>query len=385
MARFSVEPQTLYMMSDEQREQARRLAEFAEEIVSIRNNLAFSIASKQQIREKLRRIIEETNNNEKILSAMGEAAYDAADKYVTTEQRIYSNAGGQGKIASAKWADEYKDENKKSIWDNLLDFSIDLFDEAGAGGKFISKIIKGLTGGYVADGKAAWLDILKDLTGVTGGIASFLGGESYDALKLFGLDFEAKSFVDLIDDEIKKFALVSPEEAANLTKGKVVAKNVSAVAKWAGPALTIITEGVENYNDNKGSADSFRWLKETAGEAAFNIGEDILISAGVGAAVGSVFPGIGTVAGAVVGIIGTVVVKWGINKGFQALTGQKVDEFISDTAIDLLEGNYSAVGETWSSAGKHLSKVVGNAVQTTKDFASAAWNNLTGWSRTAYV
>lgn len=389
MAKFYINPPILHTVSENENAEYQRIFALADEIEDIKKNLLFSIAGAQQIKTRLNTAAENSRDNGNVLKQMSSVTSKIADLYSRTELEIYANAGGKSVAANITGMTDAivkkynKEENsKKSFGDYLKEFIVDAVGEMGTGGKITSKVLKYLTGANAGKGKANWLDAIKDVATVGGSIASFIGKSKADqTLAAFFGAAEQKSFIEGIKDGLKKFKFVDADDAAKLTGAKVVAKNVATVAKWAGTAVTFITEGIENYEENKNSSDKLRWVKEAIGETGVNIAEDILI----GAAIGSVVPGAGTVIGAAVAAVGTVGAKWIVNKGFNALTGQKFDEFVSDVVIDFSNKDYGAVAKTVGDAVATSVHNIGEGVKNVGKGISALWNNVTGWGQKAYA
>ncbi len=130
--------------------------------------------------------------------------------------------------------------------------------------------------------------------------------------------------------------------AFQVGKAKPLNENVKAVAKWTGAALTIVSNGIDNFaeNENKGRA-----LAETVGESTVELVEDFALT--------TFFTSLGVAVGAPVVVVGATVVlaKWGIDALSEHFTGEDLAESLSDLVLNGLEhvGNaFRCIGETVS-------------------------------------
>lgn len=380
MAQFSIQPDNVLRLSDDEKNYISKLNQIESTIQEVKNSLRWKIQAEAGIAESLRRTANHAGNCSRSMGNMQKGLVDVVSKYTTTEQRIVGN----GVLVNT--SNSINSENGENTggfpfkWDDVPEILRDLISSFGLVGSTVDFLAKVLTGGYPVSKVKTWADrfklgnnILNDVNGLASNVLDFISGDSKTVAGAFGIsELEKKSFAQLFEDGFDDY---------NLGKATKISEKMKVGAKWIGVATTAIPEGFENYEDNKGETDKTRWIKEMFGETAVNILEDMAISAGVGAAIGSVAPGIGTVAGAAVSVVGTVVVKWGINKGFEALTGQKIDEVISDVIIDANEHNYKAVVDTLG----NVASTTGANVVKGIEHVTSWWNQLTGWGNTAFA
>lgn len=182
------------------------------------------------------------------------------------------------------------------------------------------------------------LSLLKSLVKGTEKIAK---GVSNNGIDWFGLakvnpDKVPKTFGEAWSDSWGKYKVGDKATTA----GKI-----SAVAKWAGSILTVLSTGYENFTDTTENNSFERKVAETIGESAVKIVGGALIGSAVALLGG---PAI------VTGLI-TVGVTWGINSLSEAWTGKNAAEFISDACLDFGESIGSAIGDAVNTAKKKIS------------------------------
>lgn len=132
---------------------------------------------------------------------------------------------------------------------------------------------------------------------------------------------------------------------------------VSAVASWAGVALS----GVVSFFDNKeeqansnGTMSTGRVIAETVSETVIDTVVATAGSAVVGAAIATVT---GAVAAPAVVAIATGVALAGINAGVEALTGKSATEWVSDAVLDTACAVGSAVKDGAKAVAKWFQKL----------------------------
>lgn len=149
----------------------------------------------------------------------------------------------------------------------------------------------------------------------------------------------------------------------NSANASIAAKNaskISAVAQWAGVAITGLTNFASNVEEFQGDLSSPRLYAETAVETVVDVGTGLLIGAGVAAAAGAAAP---------VWAVGVVSTGIGMfaDWGSKAITGKGLTELVSDTVLDL----HKIVSGIKTTAGK--------AVSSAADKVSVGWRKLKDW------
>lgn len=117
---------------------------------------------------------------------------------------------------------------------------------------------------------------------------------------------------------------------------------VSAVASWAGLALSGFSHAISNIKEQKesnGTMSTGRVIAETISETAIDTAISAIATPVVGAAIATVT---GTVAAPAVVVITTGIALSAINAGVEAATGQSAVEWISD----LILNNTIAMGDS---------------------------------------
>lgn len=132
-------------------------------------------------------------------------------------------------------------------------------------------------------------------------------------------------------------------------KNATVAENVAAGCKWAGYALSFVGEFFDNKDEYEaGGMSTGRFAAETVIEGAVDVG----LSIGAGILVAAALPA--SAPAIVVGAVGAGVV-WLADTVVENLSGQDIDEWVSDIVID--------GGKAITGAAKDLGKAVGKGVR----------------------
>lgn len=141
----------------------------------------------------------------------------------------------------------------------------------------------------------------------------------------------------------------------SLSAQTTTAGKVGVIAKWAGYALTVAGNAVENYQEYQdGEISAGRAVGETIVESVVDIG----LSVGAGLLAAAVLP-----ASAPVVLVGaaSAAVVWAANGICKAITGKDAGELVADAVCDAVETTVNCV------------KSAGNAI---KEGAKAAWSGF---------
>lgn len=301
------------------------------------------------IRSRLSKVASDLTDEYNSACSLSQALGNIVDKYDWTERNII------GVYSFKKYAG-YDLGAESNVWNYIYENGKKLIGAYGPIGKGITTITDIFKGDYDWSSPKGYIDMLSNLVGITGGVASS-ASKGFSWQSLLGVSSEAKTFTQALKDN-----LIGDY---NFGAAEGVAENVGVACKWAGAALTVIGEGVENFTDDENSFG--RALAETVGESAVKLGEAAL----VGAAVGSIIPGAGTVVGAAVAVAATVVVDWGLNAATNYLFGKDFDEAVSDVVIDTVE----TVGKAAWEGVKTVGNALGNAASSAKDTVCSWWSN----------
>lgn len=368
MAEFTVKNFELQKNEDSLDRIARNLSTIQGRVNSVRNSLAFQIASSSSIRARLRAVSNDVYDERCGMRNMSQGLGQVRQKYGNTENRICGKT-------EAKWSPSKMQVFAAELSDNYG------WKEALDGAGYISKIY-----GLIDDIKNAdsWRDYIKS----GGDIYEFLeeAAKTYKNYKKIGNAVGSKKAMTWWFKNITGLKPLGRASTAknpmtrfwnNLTnktspfkakfddildgfKGK---KGVGkAVASWG----AVLVDSVLNWFDNKeeqansnGTMSDGRvvaeTITETAIDTAIGYGASIVVGAAITTALGTVAaPGV-----VVVALSGLVVA--GLNAGVKALTGKTTTEWLSDCILD---------------GAENIAKVVSKKAQKVSDAIGKWFNNL---------
>ena len=149
----------------------------------------------------------------------------------------------------------------------------------------------------------------------------------------------------------------------NLGKQTTTAGKVGTLCKWAGYALTFVSEGIDNYKEN---GMSWRFVGETAIEGAtyvgLSIGAGVLAAAALPVSAPAIL--VGAAAAGVVWLGDTVV---------EHFTGQDIGEWVSDLIYgdgkvaevrEWVGDRAQEIGESVREFGENVAEGIGNAADS---------------------
>ncbi len=172
-----------------------------------------------------------------------------------------------------------------------------------------------------------------------------------------------KGLLGLYDDGAASIGDAAQKFLDDMSIGKQAnaAGKVATICKWAGYALTVVSEGFENYEEN---GLSLRFVAETTIESGVSIG--LSIGAGIlaAAALGPTAPAI------LVGAVGAGAV-WVVDSVVEWATGQDIGEWVSDGICGAVEW----VGDGIQAAGEW----VGEGIEAAGEWAGDAIENAGEW------
>lgn len=338
---------------------------------NIRQNPAVSGEARRTITSVLDRIMESMEQEERNIKDMGASLYKITTVYQNCERRIIDqNIGekvskgihsGDGKTG-ASGSGESKKEGLSWKWKDIWKF-ISKVGIIGAGISTIGNLITG-------DGDLKTiLTSGKYTTMWIGGICSAIakrGSRAEWSPHILGMNnafskidtgSPGKAFTSSVN---KQFGYdLNMSKARGWEKGKVG-------AKWAGHAITALTNGVENYEEfQSGQIGTERAVAETVIETGVDITMGVAATAAITA--GAVALGV-TAAPAVAVGIAAAGVTWAVNGVCKWATGGKdVGEVVADVVCD--------VGEKAVAVVKDIGKSAKKAVNSLKK-ASAGWTRI---------
>lgn len=379
MAYFKAVPIPMGNLADREQGLSTKIKSNADTVEKVKKNLSLKIGNTASIKSRLNNIIEKMRVQSEQMQAMERALGEIRNLYVDTEQKVYSNAGGQGNIDVPAWAE--KTEENENLWKK---FGLGVLGKAGiigSGAKAIIDIINNFRNG-TWDGKAV-AGTAKALWSIgckvakTVGKAKKSGVTSVDWAKdLLGLG-KSSSFQKIMKSGLSNADKVKHSFDSVIKSEWRELKKASGIGKIA---LSGVINGFSNYDEymekykngevSKGYAIG-RGIAETIGETAVDWGKDALIAAGVTAglaAAGISAPAVVVGAAAVgVGMVLDVGCKWvtGTVLGGEA---KGVTEVVSDLVLDGVE----AAGKGIVKAGK----AIGDAAKSVADGAKSLWKGV---------
>lgn len=330
------------------------------DVGNIRQNLAVSGEARRTVTSVLDRIMESMEQEERKIKDMGASLYKITTAYQNCEKRIIDQNTGaviSGAVHSGSGKAEVLDngETKKEGLSWKWKDTWNVISKAGIAGAEVSTIGNFITG----DGDIKTiLTSGKFLTTGIGGICSAIAKRGLraewsahilgmnNALHKIDTSSQGKAFTSSMK---KQFGYdLDMSKAKGWEKGKVG-------AKWAGHALTAITNGVENYEEfQSGQIGAERAVAETVIETGTDIALGAAATAGATALAATIVTALGATAAPVVAVgAAAAVAIWAVNGVCKWLTGGKdVGEVVADAVCDVGEKAVSVVKDIGKSAKK---------------------------------
>ncbi len=319
----------------------------------------------------LTKIIEELNEERRLLNKMSETLEECVDCYSTFEIGI---ARCQSNV-SVSWGEEAREDStgdkEWTIW-SWNDFW-KLIGNGGIAGGVVSTFGNIVAGGWNI---SSILGSVEFANSVVGGVAGMVGGTEPKWKYLLGMDDAlgtlAKESGGSFWKAFKGSAKSQILDDLGFNGAATTADKVKVGTKWAGHVLSLAINGVENYQEfeGQGAYGVARGTAETVVETAVDIGLGIGATALVSA--GAVALGITAAPAVAVGAVAAGVV-WAANGVCKWATGGRdLGEVTADFVCDVGEG---AVELAKKSAEKvaDVAKDIGKGV---KEGVSTAWNKV---------
>lgn len=372
---FEVKTGTIRQLAADLSDNADGLVAARTAVANVRKNCAIWTSSRQFILKSLQTIETNLQEEEASIKTLGSSLQNIASLYEGAEKNIVGTAGTSGNGAEGTGTAGGKDHDIwkwSDTWKVIASFG-------GLGG-FVATAGNLVTGGTDAGNLLSSAKFLAKAVGATA-TACTKGDTAASWWKHFSgfnnatEEFAGSSFGKAFSSSLKK------QFTKDLDFGSAtnVGDKVKVATKWAGHALTVAKNGVENYQEYKsGDISAERAVAETAVESAVDIGMGALATAGVTAA----FVAAGIAAPAVVIGVGAAGVTWAVNGVCKWATGGKdVGEVAADFVCDVGEAAVSAVksgAKAVSDGAKTVVKGVGKAISSAGDFLT---NVSTSWSK----
>lgn len=369
---FEVKIGTVRQLAVDISDNANELATARTAVVNVRKSCAIRTSSRQNILRALQAIEADLQEEEASIKSLGSSLLDIVSLYEGTEKNIAGtalssgNGTGTGNDTASdiwKWSD---------TWKVIASF--------GGLGAFVAMLGNLVTGGTDAGNILSALKFLAKAVGATA-TACTKGDTAASWWKFFSgfndatEEFAGSSFGDAFTSSLNK-QFTKDLDIGNATN---VGDEIKVVAKWAGHALTVAKNGVENYQEYKsGDISEWRAIVETAVESAVDIGIGALATAGITAA--AVAAGIAAPAVAIG--VGAVVVTWVVNGICKWLTGDKdIGEVAADAVCDIGEAAIPVVKSGLDDAldrAKTMINDIGKAISSEGDLVTSV---STRWSK----
>lgn len=120
MAQFSVKTRQAWSRIDEERQMIEELGNYEDSIERVANHLSFRVSSLGNIQGRLRNTARQVSAERTSMSRMRSVLSEVLQEYDKTEQRVYTNAGGQGNLQIKNLANSFINlfqENETELMD----------------------------------------------------------------------------------------------------------------------------------------------------------------------------------------------------------------------------------------------------------------------------
>lgn len=332
-------------------------------IKNVKSSIHWKISSENQIKVRLDRIIQNTDNIESTMRDLQKALENVINQYEYTENTILKNdIFFDVNVEKDELSDNSNSNRFNAVLKDIEKMILDIIGKAGPAGKsssLILAVLKMLIDGDGISGK----DIGNLIKGSRNSIIGLMEIDTSDLKKLFGLD-ECKTislqsakagwigklenvkttFVDTWKDQLSPFKEISKTE-------KVL--NGTKIAGWT---LDLVANGISNYEEFNGFSE--RMIAETVTETFVDIGKRAAftaITAGAAALIG--VPALTStlaVGGAAVAasVVADIVCE--------SITEKNLTEFISDELLDRAAERKDAIKTATNSVAGWLEKIGNN-------------------------
>lgn len=356
-------------------------------VANVRRNCAIWSSSRQSILNSLQSIEKNLQKEEASVKKLGSSLWDIVSLYKETENNIVGAVGKNGTANTPEngAADSGAGENDTDVantasriwkWSDTWNM-ISSFGVPGGFAAAIGNLVTGEmdAGTVLSSAKFLSKTIGTAATACTKGDTTASWWKYFNGMNDATADFAGSSFGETFFSSLKK----QFTKDLNFGNATEVGDKVKVATKWAGHALTVAKNGVENFQEYKnGDISAGRAVAETAVESAVDIGMGALATAGVTAAAVAM----GVAAPAVAVGIGAVAVTWAANGVCKWATGGKdVGEVVADSVCNVGEAAVSVAKsgvKTVSDGAKTVAKGVGEAVNSVGNLMtsiSTKWSN----------
>lgn len=344
---ISVKIRALNVAAAELQSHKVSLNSYINSITAIKNNLSMEIKYKARINSDLNTILNVLYAQKRKVNLLSSALEDIASQYVSTERGIVAKYTGEANASSSPY-DALGETNVDNQEFNLelINLFWNMTGAAGIAGVGISTLAKIVGADTTAESS---IEGLKGVTKVIDKTSSAIVSNTPWYKALFGTNnHTTKGFF------------------ANLESKFVGKTTVSTVAKWGGHILTVADSAFENYEESGG-----KWTDRAIAETTIEAGVDI----GLGAILGATAGAVGGAIGAPVIAVGaaTAVAVWGVNKAFEAVTGDNVAEWVSDKIIDDVVPAAKKAGKAIKDAVTDGANKVGKSVERAWEGVTSSW------------
>lgn len=359
MSSISVKWQSANAAKSKYAQQRRELSDAIASVRSVKSYRCMSGRNFSGVYNALGKVITRLENEKSYIQNLETGITEILKAYQDCERKLV------GDIISgdAEQKDNILISGLKWFWNNALIKTSPigaLVKLIGDGVTAVKNLVTGQWEQWIIDGQGS--KVLKDIVSclksgntAAGGIAGIIGNVLREAeknnLTVTWKDFFKKDnwwggnnvigdMVEIVDGNAVKgnFWGKFQESFAkqfdfSLPEGATTADKVKLGTKWAGYALTLISNGIDNYEEYKdGQISGGRAVAETAIET----GVDIAISAAATAAVSAAAVALGATAAPAIAVgIGAAAVTWAANGVCKWITGGKdIGEVVADAICD---------------------------------------------------
>lgn len=313
----------------------------------------------------LTEIVEELKEERSLFCGMAETLEECVSCYRSFETDI-------AKCQSGTKESGEEQEQSVSYWSWKDTWK--MVSQVGVLGGVVSAVGNIVTSGFSV---SSVLGSSKYAASVVGGVAGMLKGGTPKWGELVGLNDKLSSlaaktdgtFGDTFQQSVKK----QLTDDLSFTGAETTADKIKVGAKWAGYALTLASNAVDNYKEfeGQGTYGLVRGSTETVVETAVDIGLGI----GATALVSAAAVAMGVAAPAILLGVASAGVVWAANGVCKWATGGRdIGEVVADAVCDVGEGAVALV----KSGVEKVTETVKDLGDGIKAGVSTAWSTLCG-------
>lgn len=377
MAYFRAVPASLSMCADNEQELSRKLESYADIVEKVMKNVSLQINNTTAIKSRLKNVVDQIQTQSGQMQSLEKALGEVVNLYAENEQKIYSNAGGQGTIGIPKWAEkpEPKDYTlAKNIWSIVGEAGV-----VGSATKAIADVVIDIKSGefgaktILGAGKAIWSGAFS-ISELVGKAKKSGWAKANWKDTLFKIEKKELFDTSLLKKGVGKMAKASAAFKASWKESVSELKTAKGIGK---EVFSGVINAVDNFNEYKEKYKNGeytfwgavgRGAVETISETGVDWAKDALITAGVSAGLAAL--GATAAPALVVGAAATVV-SAGLDVACKWITGdvlggeaKGLTEVVSDAVLDLGTAAVKGAGKFIGNVGNAVKSGLGNVLKT---------------------